>query len=175
MKNRTYRKYRLSKKELLQYILLYTALDICISYLFFYSWIAFLVLFPGLYFFLRQQKKELLKKQKREMQVQFMNGIQLMAASLQAGYSAENALKEAAKELKKVCREDSAVVLEFDWMVSQTEIGRNLEELFLDFARRSGVEDILSFAEVFLTAKRSGGDLLKSKPLCPEKSWSRIL
>ena len=160
MKNRTYRKYRLSKKELLQYILLYTALDICISYLFFYSWVAFLVLFPGLYFFLRQQKKELLKKQKREMQVQFMNGIQLMAASLQAGYSAENALKEAAKELKKVCREDSAVVLEFDWMVSQTEIGRNLEELFLDFARRSSVEDILSFAEVFLTAKRSGGDLL---------------
>lgn len=45
-------------------------------------------------------------------------------------------------------------------MASQVELGRNLEELFLDFARRSGVEDIQSFAEVFLTARRSGGDLL---------------
>lgn len=139
---------------------MYVVLDVCISYLFFYSRIAFVVLLPGVFLFLRQQKKEGLKKQKREMQTQFMNGIQLMAASLQAGYSAENALKEAVRELKKIYREKSAVVQEFEWIASQTEIGRNLEELFLDFARRSGAEDIVSFAEVFLTAKRSGGDLL---------------
>lgn len=147
-------------KEWLQYLLLYVALDLCVSYLFFYSWIAFVLLLPGVFIFLRQQREVCLKRQKREMLNQFMNGIQLMAASLQAGYSAENALKEASKELKKVCRADAAVVREFDWIVSQTEIGRNLEELFLDFARRSGIEDVLSFAEVFLTAKRSGGDLL---------------
>ena len=144
----------------MKYSLIYVIFDLCVSYLFFYSRIAFLVLLPGITVFLRQQRKACLKRQKREMLNQFMNGIQLMAASLQAGYSAENALKEAARELKKVCREDAAVVREFEWIASQTEIGRNLEELFLDFARRSGVEDVLSFAEVFLTAKRSGGDLL---------------
>ena len=89
--------------------MIYVILDLCVSYLFFYSRIAFLVLLPGIPVFLRQQRKACLKRQKREMLNQFMNGIQLMAASLQAGYSAENALKEAA---------------------------------------------------VFLTAKRSGGDLL---------------
>lgn len=30
----------------------------------------------------------------------------------------------------------------------------------LDFGRRTGVPDIVSFAEVFLTAKRTGGDLI---------------
>lgn len=109
---------------------------------------------------MQQQKKELQKKKKREIQTQFMNGIQLMSASLQAGYSAENALKEASKELRKTLKQDAEVAAEFEWMVSQIALGRNLEELFLDFARRSGIEDILSFAEVFLTAKRSGGDLL---------------
>lgn len=155
-----YTKYQFSGREYVQYILLYILLDLCISYLFFYSWIAFAVLLPGCFFFLRQQKVELQKKKTQEIQTQFMNGIQLMSASLQAGYSAENALKEAVKELRKVWQKDAVVVSEFEWMVSQVEIGRNLEELFLDFARRSGNEDILSFAEVFLTAKRSGGDLL---------------
>lgn len=157
---REYLKYRFTKKEWLQYSAMYLVLDLCISYLFFYSWIAFVVLLPGMFLFLHQQQMELLKKQKQTMQSQFLDGIQLMAASLQAGYSVENALKEAVKELRKVWKSSSSVVQEFEWMVSQTEIGRNLEELFLDFARRSGIEDILSFAEVFLTARRSGGDLL---------------
>lgn len=157
---RDYTRYQLSGREYVQYVLLYLLLDLCISYLFFYSWIAFAVLLPGSIFFVQQQKKELQKKKKREIQTQFMNGIQLMSASLQAGYSAENALKEAAKELCKTLKQDAVVAAEFEWMVSQIALGRNLEELFLDFARRSGIEDILSFAEVFLTAKRSGGDLL---------------
>lgn len=157
---REYTQYHLSAREYVQYGLIYMMLDLCISYLFFYSWIAFVVLLPGSFFFLSQQKKELQKKKVREIQTQFLNGIQLMSASLQAGYSAENALKEATGELRKAWKKDAEVVSEFEWMVSQIEIGRNLEELFLDFARRSGSEDILSFAEVFLTAKRSGGDLL---------------
>ena len=36
-----------------------------------------------------------------------------------------------------------------------------IEGLILDFATRTGVEDILSFAEVFRFAKRSGGDMVK--------------
>lgn len=160
MIQRDYSSYRFSKTEWIKYILFYILLDLCISYLFFYSWIAFLILLPGGIVFLRQQQMELLKKKKQEIQQQFLNGIQLMSASLQAGYSVENAFKEAVKELRKIWRDHSCVVLEFEWMASQLEIGRTLEELFLDFARRSGVEDILSFAEVFMTAKRSGGDLL---------------
>lgn len=155
-----YGTYRLSVQEVLRYGSLYLLLDLCFSYLFFYSWIAFVLLLPGIFLFLWEQKKELQKKKKREIQKQFMNGIQLMSASLQAGYSAENALKEAVKELRKVWTEDAVVVSEFSWIVSQIALGRNMEELFLDFGRRSGLEDILSFAEVFLTARRSGGDLL---------------
>ena len=38
-------------------------------------------------------------------------------------------------------------------------VNMQTEELFLDFGKRSGVEDIENFAAVFYTAKRTGGDM----------------
>ena len=155
-----YSVYLLSKKEVLQGTAQYLLLDFCISYLFFYSWKAFLLLLPGAALFLKEKKQSLQKKRKKEMQKQFLDGIQLMSASLQAGYSAENALKEMVRELVKVYGQEACIVQEFRHMETQISMNRNLEELLLDFGRRSGVEDIRSFAEVFLTARRTGGDLL---------------
>ncbi len=139
---------------------LYALLDGCISYLFFCSWIAFVILLPGMFLFLAEQRNSLQKKRAREMTRQFLDGIQMIAASLQAGYSAENSLREALRELRKMYESDAFIVREFRFMDAQIEMNRNMEELFLDFGKRSAIEDIQSFAEVFLTAKRSGGDLL---------------
>lgn len=155
-----YAEYRFSKKELAKYLALYAILDACISYLFFRSLIAFVLLAPGAFLFLADQKRSLQKKRAREMTRQFLDGIRMIAASLQAGYSAENSLHEALRELRKVYEPDAFIVREFGFMDAQIEMNRNMEELFSDFGKRSAVEDIQSFAEVFLTAKRSGGDLL---------------
>ncbi|MDY3250742.1 MAG: type II secretion system F family protein [Candidatus Choladocola sp.] len=155
-----YSVYRLSGKEWGKYLGLYALLDFCISYLFFNSLKAFFLLLPGAVLFIREQKKTLQKKRAEKMKRQFLDGVQMMAASLQAGYSVENALREALRELYKLYESDSFIVREFRMMEVQMEMSRNLEDLFLDFGRRSAVDDILSFAEVFLTAKRSGGDLL---------------
>lgn len=150
----------MSKYELLKYVVIYMLLDGCISYLFFYSWTAFFLLLPGAFLFLKEERKTLQKRREQEIKKQFLDAIQLMAAALQAGYSAENALKEAGRELGKVYRSDACIVQEFRQMEAQVAVSRNLEVLFLDFGERSGIDDIQSFAEVFLTAKRSGGDLL---------------
>lgn len=141
-------------------MVVYALLDGCISYLFFCSWAAFAILLPGIFLFLAERRRMLQKKQAKEMKRQFLDGIQMMAASLQAGYSVENSLTEALKELGKVYREDDMIVHEFRLMEAQLSMNRPLEELLLDFGNRSAIDDIQSFAEVFLTAKRSGGDLL---------------
>jgi tight adherence protein B len=152
--------YQFSKKELVKYLLLYIVLDGVISYLFFASWIAFFLLLPGSILFLKEQKKTLQKKRAGELKRQFLDGLQMISASLQAGYSVENALSEALQELSKVYEQDAFIVREFRMMATQIAMNRSMEELFLDFGRRSAIDDIQSFAEVFLTAKRSGGDLL---------------
>lgn len=155
-----YSVYVLSPVELLEYLGAYALLDGCISFLFFRSFRAFLILIPGAVLFLIQLKASLVKKRKRELTRQFLDAIQLMLAALQAGYSPENALRESQKELQKIYSPDAAIVREFHWMDAQMRMSRNLEELLLDFGRRSDLPDILSFAEVFLTAKRTGGDLI---------------
>ena len=38
-------------------------------------------------------------------------------------------------------------------------MNRTLEELWGDFAKRSGIEEIRSFAQIFKAARRSGGQL----------------
>ena len=45
-------------------------------------------------------------------------------------------------------------------MLAHLEMNVSLEELLSDFALRSGLEDVGSFCQVFLFAKRSGGDFI---------------
>lgn len=118
------------------------------------------MLLPGAALFFAECRRSLQAKRAREMTRQFLDGIQMLSASLQAGYSAENSLHEAVRELQKVYEPDTFIVREFRFMDAQIRMSRNMEELFLDFGKRCAIEDIQSFAEVFLTAKRSGGDLL---------------
>lgn len=152
--------YHFSSKELLKYLAFYLLLDICVSYLFFDSWIAFAILLPGIFLFLKERRDHLQKKRAKEISRQFTDGMQMVTASLQAGYSIENALSEARKELEKVYEKESFIVQEFQFIEIQIAMNRNIEELFMDLGRRTAIEDILSFSEVFMTAKRSGGDLV---------------
>ena len=39
------------------------------------------------------------------------------------------------------------------------ELGSNMEQVFLEFGRQSGVEDIRQLAEIFSIVKRTGGNL----------------
>ena len=94
------------------------------------------------------------------MQRQFLDAIQMMAASLQSGYSVENAVCASAKELEKLYPRDTFIVLEFQNMALQLDRNQSVESLLQDLGERSQVEDLQSFAEVFLTVKRTGGDLL---------------
>lgn len=152
--------YQFSLRERIKYVFLYSALDACISYLFFFSWTAFLLLLPGAVLFFRERREALQKRRAVEMKRQFMDGMQLLTVSLQAGYSVENSVREAVKELRRVYEPEAFIVREFQIMEAQLTVNRNMEELFMDFGERSAVDDIQSFAEVFLTAKRSGGDLI---------------
>lgn len=155
-----YTVYKMSWKEWITYGILYGAVDISVSYLFFNSWIAFFLLLPGVIVFLKEQRKVLLKRRIGEMKLQFLDGLQMTAASLQAGYSVENAFREAWRELGKVYEPDTFIMREFRWICVQIDRNESIEGLLMDLGQRSGVDDIRSFAEVFLTAKRSGGDLL---------------
>ena len=155
-----YGSYQFSRRELIENILLFTALDATIAYLFYRSVIAFLILFPILIPFLRSRRKDLNTRRRREILAEFTTGMQMVNASLQAGYAIENSFREAISELRKIYPDDAFIIIEFRHILTQTSLNVPIETLLLDLGHRTHIEDIRNFAEVFQTAKRTGGDLI---------------
>jgi tight adherence protein B len=108
-----YGSYQFSRRELIENILMFTALDATIAYLFYRSVIAFLILFPILIPFLRSRRKDLNTRRRREILAEFTTGMQMVNASLQAGYAIENSFREAISELRKIYPDDAFIIIEF--------------------------------------------------------------
>ncbi len=154
-----YESYPFSGKEWL----LYTAEGILlvgiISYFFYRSVWACLFLAPILPVFLEWKKKELAKKRKQELSIQFKDAVLSVSANQKAGYSVENAFREAYQDMAMLYGRDSYICKELNYIAKGLENNNVLEKLLYELGVRSHVPDILQFADVFLIAKRTGGNM----------------
>lgn len=156
-----YRKYRFSKKELMVCFLKTAGICMVIAYLCYRSVFA-MALFPLLFWvLLRKERQQKLEQRKERLSLEFKETMQAVAGALTAGYSIENALKEAQKEIHQLYGENSYMEEELAQMNAKIGLNQPLEELFMDFSNRSGVEEVESFCQVFVFAKRGGGDFVK--------------
>lgn len=130
------------------------------AYAFYRSWWAVPFTLPvgvvWLVHSLREEKRKTLEKGRGC----FRDGMRSISAALSAGYSPENAVREAAKELLQLYGEREVVVREFQLMVQKLNMNRPVETVLTEAAEELGLEDLQSFAEVFGVARRSGGQLV---------------
>ena len=153
-----YQDYHLSKKERLYGWIIALGITSVIAFLFYRSWWAMLLL-PAMYPVIqRRLKVQLQKKRLGDLQEHFMQGIQVLNSGLQAGMSMENAWKEVEKECELLYGKQDAFYLEVRTMNRTVTYNQPIEQLFLDFSHRTGIADIISFAEIFGYGKRSGGN-----------------
>lgn len=129
---------------------------------------------PMYFFFRREYERQRKRQRKKRLLQEFKDGIQAVSASLLAGYSMENAWREAEKELKELRGEDSMMYREVVQINAAVRMNRPLERVLQEFADRSGCEEIESFAEVFSFAKRSGGDFAGMIQVTVRKLAERI-
>lgn len=153
-----YDEYRMTPAETVRYCIIYLVLTALISYVFYDLIYAFLIFLPMLLLFLRYVKKGLIRKRKDLLKIQFRDMIDSIASALKAGYSVENAFYESRKDMLRLHGRDSLIVKELDYFFLKLENGIPLETILSDFASRTGVEDISDFSEIFVLAKRNGGD-----------------
>lgn len=130
------------------------------AWLYYRSGWALIVLFPIGFLYYRSLEKECVEKRKSEFLLQFKEAIQSMAASLRAGYSVENAVKETYGELLRMYEKEEMICKEFAFLVQQIRIRIPAEEAFEGLAERVRLEDVRNFANVFTAGKRSGGDMI---------------
>lgn len=155
-----YDTYQLSLKENILYILLGMISASVLGVLFYRSFIGILLLSPLIYFIRKGMKNRLRKERKWKLNLEFKDGLLALSAALEAGYSAEHAFEEACKDLRQLYSEDSIIMKEFSYILRQIRMNITVEKALTDFGVRTGIEDIISFSEVFHTAKRTGGDLI---------------
>ena len=156
-----YQKYHFSWKERVRLMVEFFVLSGGFAYLFYRSWLVMAILwllYPG---YRKRKKKLMIQKRQNILCKEFKDSIQCVASSMAAGYSIENAFKEAYAEIRIQYGERALMTEELRYIKSCLSLNVPLEQLLYDFANRSGLEDVRSFCEVFVFAKRSGGDFIQ--------------
>ncbi len=153
-----YKQYHFEKREYAKIVLISMAMSGIIAFLFYRS-ILGMCCFPFLLVLFYMHEKRI-KKEKRSQKLleEFVNGICVLNTALQAGISMENAWKEVQKELHVMYGDSSLFLKEVKDINHSVALNVPIERLMLQFAYRSGLEDIIIFAELFEYGKRSGGN-----------------
>ena len=112
-------------------------------------------------FFLRRSAEKCCEKRKQELTLQFREAMQSVTGALVAGYSMENAWREAERDMRVLYGENGYMTGELHNMNQALLLNENLEDLLDDFGKRSDLRDVKSFCQVMRFAKRSGGNFTK--------------
>jgi len=155
-----YDKYYLSAREKFFYLVEYALVIIVFGYTFYHSFIAIIILSPGILVLIKKKKNQLCVKRKLQLQLEFKEGISAVAKGLVSGLSTENAFIEAEQEMKILYGKNGLITREFMYIKIQLSMNKSLEESLNNFAERSGLEDVCKFANVFMIAKRNSGNLV---------------
>lgn len=133
-----------------------------VMYVFFRVWIfSNAAGFAVGFFFIRPFREYLQKKRKRSLLFQFKDMLEALASSYSAGMNTQAAFEDAYQDLLNIYGNNADIVKE----VRTITVGLNnnfvIEDLLFDFAKRSGLEDVESFASVFSVCNRQGANLRK--------------
>lgn len=154
-----YKHYRPERKELFLYGLESSSIVLIFAYFFYRSFYAVIPLLAVGIFFFERKRRDLGKKQKEILKIQFREMILSMSTGMRAGYSAENAIRESCKDMARMFGDKSLIYRELIYLQGGMKNNIPVEVLLLNFGVRSGVDEISEFGEIFAISKKSGGNL----------------
>lgn len=156
-----YNTYIMSKKEKLQWSLIGMAVVFVAGYIFYQSLIWSLVFSLIGLKFVEIKRKDIISKRKQKLLMQFKEALYVISTSLSAGRSVENAFIDAKQDLQKIFDfgKENYIIDELTYISRRIQMNQTIEEALEDFADRSGLEDIRTFANVFIACKSTGGNL----------------
>ncbi|MDR1328140.1 MAG: hypothetical protein LBK23_00880 [Oscillospiraceae bacterium] len=109
--------------------------------------------------FLPMRTGQIIAKRKRRLTAQFRDMLEALNTSLGAGKNVPDSFAAVSEDLKVQYEEDAYILRELQIILSGMANNADIEELLSDFGDRSGIDDILSFANVFRVCFRKGGNI----------------
>ena len=130
-----------------------------IAWFFYRSAAALAVLSPLAVPLIKRSRLRHQEKKADVLRMQFKELMSCILTSMRAGESAENAFRGAYPEMLFLYGKNSMICSRLERIGSGMDNHVPLEDLLLNFAEESQVEEIREFSEVFAIAKRSGGNM----------------
>lgn len=157
-----YSEYRLTQAEGFMALVIPGILFFCIGWVFYNHLVISILLALNALFYPQIRCKELIKKRKEQLQIQFKNALYSLSSSLGAGRSVENSFREAVNDLRMLYPDPQTYITkEFQAINLKVENGEPIEMALDNFSKRAQLEDIRNFADVFMTCKRTGGSIVE--------------
>jgi len=172
-----YRVYSMSKSEKLFYFVIAALVGGAVSYVFYgglfkdqdgMSTIAtyisnafFFIVFAliAVRIFLPIRVTQLRENRKSVLRYQFRELLEALSTSFSSGMNVMESFTSSYKDLKTQFTEDSLIVKELSEILAGMQNNIPIEKLLVDLGKRSGDEEIASFAEVFEVCFRKGGNI----------------
>ena len=158
-----YTVYRLSKKEMGILFLFSLAGAFALGWLFFDSYLG--VLFaPIIIVFSKKIMEDYLCQQRlKNIRNQFKDVLYILSSAFASGLHLQDGLESAYVQIKDIYGDDAEMTEELYMMIVKLkEVAWGELELWQDLAKRTGLEDIEDFSEVFSACRDAGGDMISA-------------
>lgn len=109
--------------------------------------------------FLPMRVEMVIKKRRKMLNEQFRDMLDGLTTSLGAGNNVIDSFTAVYQDLKIQYEEEAFILDELSIMLSGMHNNIPLEDIIYDFGKRSGIDDIMSFADVFKVCYKKGGNL----------------
>ncbi len=110
-------------------------------------------------FFIPVYKERQLKKRQEKLRLQFRDMLESLAASFSTGSNMLTAFNSALLDLKRQYQDNDYIILELEEIIGAIGSNIDIEIALKFFGERSGLEDINTFADVFVICYKKGGDM----------------
>lgn len=109
--------------------------------------------------FIPMRRKQIVDKRKKQLLTQFRGLLDALSTSVGAGRNITDAFLSAESDLTVQFSADSYIVNEIRCIGLGVNNNIQIEDLLMNFAQRSGLEDVESFANVFATCYKKGANI----------------
>ncbi len=111
------------------------------------------------FMFLPMRTEQIIKKKQNDLKLQFRELLDALSTSLGSGKNTMDAFKAAYDDLSIIYSQEASIIKELKIIIDGMVNNIDIEKSLMDFGVRSGIDDILSFANVFETCYRKGGNI----------------
>lgn len=111
------------------------------------------------FLYLPIRTEQIKEKKRNELKLQFREMLDALSTSLGSGKNVIDSFYAALEDMRIIYAEDAFIIRELNIIIDGINNNVDVEKSLMDFGLRSGIDDIESFANVFETCYRKGGNI----------------